>query len=255
MQSKLEKRAEARIAMLTPSSNTVLEPFTGVMTLPLFPDVSVHYARFRVTRIGLDLASNDQFALEPILQAAELLADAKPDIIAWNGTSASWLGFDTDERLCHEISARTGIAATSAVLSFNRILMERGIKRLGLVTPYTVDVQKRIIANYAAVGVETVSERHAGLSNNFSFAEVPERQISAMCEDVARANPEAIVIMCTNMRGPLIVPDLETRLGIPVLDSIAFTLWGCLRQCHVPMAPLRQFGSLFTDPLITEQAS
>jgi maleate isomerase len=255
MQNKLKKRAEARIAMLTPSSNTVLEPFTGVMTLPLFPDVSVHYARFRVTRIGLDLASNDQFALEPILQAAELLADAKPDIIAWNGTSASWLGFDTDERLCHEISARTGITATSAVLSFNRILMERGIKRLGLVTPYTVDVQKRIIANYAAVGVETVSERHAGLSNNFSFAEVPERQISAMCEDVARANPEAIVIMCTNMRGPLIVPDLETRLGIPVLDSIAFTLWGCLRQCHVPMAPLRQFGSLFTDPLITEQAS
>jgi len=255
MQNKPSKRAQARIAMLTPSSNTVLEPFTGAMTLPLFPDVSVHYARFRVTRIGLDPKSNDQFALEPILQAAELLADAKPDVIAWNGTSASWLGFDTDERLCREISARTGILATSAVLSFNRILAERGIRRLGLVTPYTLDVQKRIIANYAAAGVETVSERHADLSDNFSFAEVPESQISAMCVDVAQAKPEAIAIMCTNMRGPLLVPDLEKRLGIPVLDSIAFTLWGCLRQSQVPMAPLRQFGSLFTDPLITELAS
>jgi len=242
------------MAMLTPSSNTVLEPFTGAMTLPLFPSVSVHYGRFRVTKIGLDPASNDQFALEPILQAAELLADAKPDVIAWNGTSASWLGFDTDERLCGEILARTGIPATSAVLSFNRILAERGIRRLGLVTPYTLDVQERIIANYAAAGVEIVSERHADLSDNFSFAEVQERQISAMCEDVAQAKPEAIAIMCTNMRGPLIVPDLEKRLGILVLDSIAFTLWGCLRQCQIPMTRLRQFGSLFTDPLVTEQA-
>ena len=31
---------------------------------------------------------------------SELLAHAKVDVIAWNGTSASWLGFDRDERLC-----------------------------------------------------------------------------------------------------------------------------------------------------------
>jgi hypothetical protein len=31
-----------------------------------------------------------------ILRAAELLADAKVDTIAWNGTSASWLGREVD---------------------------------------------------------------------------------------------------------------------------------------------------------------
>lgn len=242
------------IAMLTPSSNTVVEPYTSAMAWPLFPDVSVHFGRFRVTKIALDATSNDQFALEPILDAADLLADMRPDIIAWNGTSASWLGFDTDERLCAAIAGRTGIRATSAILSLNRLLRDLGVRRLGLVTPYTDDVQRKIIENYAAMGVETVAERHSGRSDNFSFAEVSEAEIEAMCMDVAQEKPDAIAIVCTNMRGPLIAPSLEARLGIPVLDSVAFTLWGCLRDTGIPMDRLASYGAMFSrtaDPVLS----
>ncbi|ABL72681.1 MULTISPECIES: maleate cis-trans isomerase family protein [Paracoccus] len=235
------------LAMLTPSSNTVVEPLTSAMAWPLYPDVSVHFGRFRVTRIALDEGSNSQFTLEPILAAADLLADAKPAIIAWNGTSASWLGFDTDDRLCAAITKRTGIPATSAILSLNRLLAEMGVKRLGLVTPYTRDVQQRIIANYAAIGIETVAERHSGRSDNHSFAEVTEEEIREMCLDVAQARPDAIAIVCTNMRGPLIAPELERQTGIPILDSVAFTLWGCLRETGVPMDRLAGYGQMFVS--------
>lgn len=233
------------IGMLTPSSNTVLEPYTAAMAWPLFPEVSVHFSRFRVTKIALDEASNSQFSLEPILQAADLLADARPDVIAWNGTSASWLGFDTDETLCAAITKRTGVRATSAILSLNHLLGAMGVRRLGLVTPYTQDVQQKIIANYAMLGIETVAERHSGRSDNFSFADVTEPEIAAMCRDVAGAGPDAIAIVCTNMRGPLIAPQLERELGIPVLDSVAFTLWGCLEATGINMQPLHRFGRMF----------
>lgn len=236
------------IAMLTPSSNTVVEPYTSAMLWPLFPEVSAHFGRFRVTKIALDASSNDQFALEPILEAADLLADARPAVIAWNGTSASWLGFDTDERLCAAISARTGIKATSAILGLNRLLSEMNVKRLGLVTPYTDDVQQKIIANYAAVGIETVAEQHSGRSDNFSFSEVAEAEIEAMCVEVARAKLDAIAIVCTNMRGPLLAAALEERLGIPVLDSVAFTLWGCLRETGISMSRLAAYGRMFSRP-------
>jgi maleate isomerase len=235
----------AMIAMLTPSSNTVLEPCTSVLAMPLYPRVTLHFARFRVTRIALDEASDHQFALGNVLAAAELLADARPDIIAWNGTSASWLGFDYDTRLCAAVEERTNIPATSAVLSLNRLLRLRAITRIGLVSPYTEAVQKRIVANYAGIGIDVAAERHAGLSDNFSFAALDERRIGAMCEEVAGAAPQAIVIMCTNMRGALIAADIEQRLGIPVLDSVAFTMWGCLTQLGIPTAPLAKFGSLF----------
>ena len=66
---------------------------------------------------------------------------------------ASWLGFDSDERLCAAIAERTGVRATSAILSLNHLLKAMGVRRLGLVTPYTSDVQQKIIANYAALGI------------------------------------------------------------------------------------------------------
>lgn len=231
--------------MLTPSSNTALEPLTAHMLEPLAHRVSAHFSRFRVTQIALDDAANSQFALAPILEAATLLADARCDVIAWNGTSASWLGFETDARLCAAIEKRTGIRATSAILALNALLERFGVRRLGLVTPYTSDVQAKIMANYARVGIKTVSEAHCGLRDNFSFAEVSEEEIEAMIREVAMARPDAIAIVCTNMHGPLVAARLERELGLPVFDSVAFTLQGCLAALDQPGDALHSFGRMF----------
>ena len=57
------------IGVLTPSSNTALEPLTSAMVAAL-PGVSAHFGRFRVTEISLGAGSMGQFELEPILHAA-----------------------------------------------------------------------------------------------------------------------------------------------------------------------------------------
>ena len=84
-----------RLGMITPSSNSVLEPVTAAM-LAASPDVTAHFSRLRVTEIALDAPALGQFDPGHMLAAAELLADAKVDAIAWNGTSASWLGIAPD---------------------------------------------------------------------------------------------------------------------------------------------------------------
>ena len=81
-----------RLGMLTPSSNTALEPITSAM-LSGVPEASAHFSRFRVTEIAVSDASDQQFDEDKILRAAELLTHAKVQVIAWNGTSASWLGY------------------------------------------------------------------------------------------------------------------------------------------------------------------
>ncbi|MDQ6680030.1 MAG: Asp/Glu/hydantoin racemase, partial [Pseudomonadota bacterium] len=96
------------IGVLTPSSNTALEPLTSAMVSGL-PGVSAHFSRFTVTEISLRQASLQQFDDSKILDAARLLADAHVDVICWSGTSASWLGFDKDRELCARITAATGI--------------------------------------------------------------------------------------------------------------------------------------------------
>ena len=130
-----------RVGMLTPSSNTVLEPYTSAMFAALDGDVTVHFGRFRVIEISMSKASQSQFTLEPILEAADRLAEAKVDLIAWNGTSAAWLGLQKDRELCRQIEVRTGIAATSAMLAFEEYYQRRNVTRLGLVTPYLSEIQ------------------------------------------------------------------------------------------------------------------
>lgn len=75
------------LGMLTPSSNTALEPITTAMLAEL-PEVTAHFSRFKVTEIALSTAALAQFDNSEILRAAELLAHAKVDTIGWNGTSS-----------------------------------------------------------------------------------------------------------------------------------------------------------------------
>jgi maleate isomerase len=121
------------------------------------------------------------------------------------------------------------------------------IGRLGLVTPYTAEVQERIVAEYRALGIEVVAERHLATTDNFAFGEVSEARIAELCREVATAAdpPEAVAVVCTNMRGPLVAPDLERELGLPVLDSVAFTLWAVLASAGVSTSALARFGRLF----------
>ena len=234
-----------RVGMLTPSSNTVLEPYTSAMFAQLNGAASVHFGRFRVVEISMGAASQSQFTLAPILEAAERLAEARVGCIAWNGTSASWLGLDKDRDLCAQIEQTTGCKATSTVLAYEDHYQRAGIKKLGLVTPYLSEVQDRIIENYGARGIDVVADRRLEDRGNFSFAEHGTDVIGDMVRDVARAKPEAIAVLCTNFRGAPIAADLEAELGIPVIDSVSITAAQTLRIIGIDPARVTGWGSIF----------
>src|SRR5580692_9434635 len=243
-----------RLGMLTPSSNTALEPITYAM-LAGVEGVSVHFSRFKVTEITLSEAANRQFDHSEILRAAELLAHAKIDVIAWNGTSASWLGFDRDERLCERITEATGIRACTTVLGYRDLFQRLPAVRIGLVSPYTADVQSRIMTNWGSQGLNCVAERHLSLADNFSFAEVPEAEIARLIEEVVReGGADAAVVLCTNMRGAGVAERLERKLGAGVFDSIAVTLWACLVATGVDPSVIRGWGRVFANPQLLPSA-
>lgn len=236
------------IGMLTPSSNTVLEPYTAALLHELMPEVTAHFQRFTVKEISMRDEALAQFDPTPLLEAAGLLNDARMDVIAWNGTSASWLGFEADRRLCAAITETTGVPATTSVLALNEVLERSGVTRLGLVTPYLDDIQAAIVANYRGEGIEVVAERHLNDRGNFSFSEYDEATLACMVREVARAKPQAITILCTNLRGAGIVPELERELGIPIYDSVSVTVWKTLALAGVDPARIAGWGQLFQDP-------
>jgi maleate isomerase len=233
-----------RLGVLTPSSNTALEPLTCEIVRSL-PGVSVHYSRFKVTEIGLGAGALGQFDEGPVMAAAQLLADAKVDVIGWSGTSAGWLGFDRDERLCERIRSQAGVPATTAVLALNELLRIRQVRTLALVTPYTQDVQQRIVENYRAIGVTVVAERHLGIRDNHSFAAVEPQRLRELIDEVAAQRPGAITTFCTNLRAAPLAAGVEADTRIPLLDTVSTTVWGMARMAGRSPAGISGWGELF----------
>lgn len=239
--------AARRVGMLTPSSNTVLEPYTSAMFAQLGESGSVHFGRFKVVEISMSPASQSQFLDAPILDAAQRLADAHTHCIAWNGTSAAWFGLDRDRDLCRRIVQATGIPATSTMLAYDTLFRARGVKRIGLVTPYISEIQDRIIANYAKQDMEVVADRRLEDRGNFSFANYTTDDIADMVRGVAESRPDAIAVVCTNFRGAPVAAALEAQTGIPVYDSVAITAALTMRAVGLDPARITGWGSVFAD--------
>ena len=144
MQTDAAAARALRLGFLVPSSNTVVEPVTYqlLQSLPA-PQPSAHFARLRVVRVHSD--SGAQFDNERRLEAASSLADALCDAIAWNGTSASWLGLQQDTDLCSALASSFSpdarFPATSSSLATIAALNAMRARTYALVTPYTDDMQ------------------------------------------------------------------------------------------------------------------
>jgi maleate isomerase len=121
-----------RIGMLVPSSNTVAEPTTAAM-LAGVPGVTLHVARFRVTRLDTSEEALAQFQLAPLLAAADLLMDAQMDAVCLNATASCYTGMRHDRDLVAALQAKA-IPADTAMLALLDLLRAFGARRIGLVS-------------------------------------------------------------------------------------------------------------------------
>ncbi|KIY03396.1 uncharacterized protein Z520_00087 [Fonsecaea multimorphosa CBS 102226] len=239
-----------RLGVIVPSSNTALEPLTNAIVSSINSEslsISVHFSRFRVTTIDISPAANAQFELEPILSAARLLADAKVDVIGWGGTSAGWLGFQHDERLCAAIQAETGIKVTTSVMSLNALMHSLGVTSIGLVTPYIKGMNDAIRSNYAAIGIDISGnwERHLGITDNNEIVRVNESILDEMVMDVAANGALVLTTFCTNLFAAQRVEYWEKSLRVTVLDTVSTTVWGMLKVVGIDTRLVKGWGFMF----------
>ncbi|HWF74160.1 MAG TPA: hypothetical protein VG186_12485 [Solirubrobacteraceae bacterium] len=222
-----------KLGHITPSSNTVLEPLTALMSRDYDDRLSHHFTRIKVEAITLERRHTDQFSPEALLAAAELLSDAAVDAIVWNGTSGAWTGIEAERELCALISERTGVPSSTSTLAQLEVMTRFGFERCGLAVPYTDDVAERIAEVYARAGVHAVSSANAGISGNREFALVSEDDIRTLVRGADSPAADCILLVCTGVAGAQLVAELEDELGKPVFDSVAVILWKALRMVGI----------------------
>jgi maleate isomerase len=67
-----------------------------------------------------------------------------------------------------------------------------------------------------------------------------------MVRDVAAARPDAIAIVCTNMRGAPLAEELEASHGIPIYDTVSTTVWKSLKVAGVDTSRVKGWGMIFS---------
>jgi maleate isomerase len=233
----------AILGVLTPSSNTRLEPLTSAMVAGL-PGVSAHFSRFRVVDVGL--AAAHQFDPAAILAAADLLADARVDSIVWSGTSGGWRGVADDQALCAAITERTGVPATTSTLALLEALRRMQARSLGLVTPYPREMHEAVAATFSDEGLDVVSSvALSATASNWELCLIAPDVIGDAVRTVAGARPDAITVFCTNLASADQVEGWERRDGIPILDSVALAVWHGLELAGYEGPAPEGWGALF----------
>ncbi|WP_304807827.1 aspartate/glutamate racemase family protein [Falsiroseomonas sp.] len=245
MPDSLMPEAPRLLASILPSANTVVERTTQALLRDL-PGVVPIFTR--VAKRGAVDPFPDSYDWDAMMQAAELLADAKPDAIIWSASKGAVIGLEHDRALVRRVRDATGLPCATSGLALLRALELLGATRVALIGPHTAEYNRRAARGLAAEGVEMVAEASLGITDNLAFASVGYGAVAALARQVARPGVQAIILWNTNCAGAPLAAALEAETGIPLLDATALGVWGGLGAAGIPETPGRGWGRLFTLP-------
>ena len=137
--------------VLIPSTNTTVE--IECRLLP--PEYQAHVGRLMTSEPGRTFSPSRD---EDIDYQTRLLGTAKVELVILAQTSASLFADDYDAVVTRRMSAAAGAPAVTSAQAIGRAVCALGARRIGLVSPYSDEVNRRAAALFArGHGLETVS--------------------------------------------------------------------------------------------------
>ena len=215
---------QAKIGLLVPSVNTVVEPeFNAFMP----EGYVVLSSRMRNSE---STAEDSRAMLAHAERAADELGSARVDVVVLACTAASFVDGPDGEcelrRLIGEAANATPVTTSAAVLG---ALNQLGAERITMVTPYPRELNELEVGFLGASGVTVVSEVGLGVEDPYEIALVEPDEVVDLALKTLSPEADALFLSCTNLRTFEIIEELEDRTGLPVISSNSATLCAALR--------------------------
>lgn len=210
-----------KLGLIVPSWNTVMELETQRMANGI---MSVHAQRISHTA---DTEENLMWMGTQVPAAAQLLAHARVDVICYGCTAGGFIkGPQYDRDMSAQIQAATGIPGATSASAIVDALRSMGARRISVATAYEDWLNVKVRVYLEAAGFEVLAI--AGFGTQAHAAVTPER-VAALAREVNRAEAQAVLICCSNLRTLDIIEGLEQELDKPVVTSNQTSMWRMLR--------------------------
>jgi len=240
----------AKFGVLAPSTNTSVQPEFDALR-PW--GVTNHHSRLvipdsRVTDDASFLAMMDNIraALVPALEAV-LTCD--PDHVVLGMSSETfWDGLEGSRKLRKKLEkiARRGVAMGSDACRAALRAYGRGIKRLGVITPYMPVGDRQVRRFFADCGYEVVNLVGLKCSSPVRIAHVSREALRDAIHRLNRGRVDAIVQVGTNLAMAELAATAEFWLAKPVIAINTATYWYALRQYGIKDR-IHGWGSLLSE--------
>src|SRR5687768_5820478 len=224
----------AKFAVLAPSTNTSVQPEFDAMRPR---GVTNHHSRLiipdlRVTddRSFLRMMDSIRGALFPALEAA-LTCD--PDYVVLGMSSETfWDGLEGSKILKRKLvrTAKRGIAMGSDACRAALRAYGRGIRRLGVITPYMPAGDRQVRRFFTECGYEIVNLLGLKCGSPTLIAHETKETLRDAIQRVNRGRVDAVVQVGTNLAMAELAGSAEFWLDKPVIAINTATYWYALRD-------------------------
>ncbi|NKB28460.1 MAG: Asp/Glu racemase [Rhodobacteraceae bacterium] len=237
--------ARAKIGLLVLESDHTMEwEFRALTDLP---GVAVYHAR---------LANDVTVTPDTLARMADeipIAAGLLPDYLGLNAigygcTSASTI---IGENRVAEIIAgvHPGIPSTNPLTAAKAALAALGVKRLGLLTPYTPEVTTAMQAKFIAAGFPVTLVGSFYENSDAVVGRIDQASILEATKAVGRSDDvDGVFVSCTSLRASGIIAEAEQALGKPVTASNHALAWHLLRLAGIE-DEIASAGRLFQKKL------
>ncbi|HEX9878765.1 MAG TPA: hypothetical protein VGB25_01070 [Candidatus Binatia bacterium] len=229
---------KARVGILSPSVFEI--PSDWSATLP--PGISLAASGLNVrahTPEEFEKAVGD---LESALQV--FLAEEVDAILVGGITLATQRGFQAEQNILSDLSIRLRLPLTTGMQASVEALRHFEAKRIVIATAYKESINGAVRKYFEEAGFEVAGIRGLGVSRPVEQAKLQRDASAKVARTLIQAHPDADAILLQG-RWPSVgsVQRLETELKLPVVATVAASLWWALRRLRLDI-PVRGFGRL-----------
>jgi arylmalonate decarboxylase len=226
--------------VLIPSTNTTVE--TECRLLP--PEYQAHVGRLMTSAPGRTFSPSRD---DDIDYQSRLLGTAKVELVILAQTSASLFADDYDEVVTGRMAAAAGAPAVTSAQAIGRAVRALGATRIGLVSPYTDEVNRRAAALFARDhGVETVALEGFGATDSYAIGSLgPENARDAFTR-IDRPEIEVLVVPGGNFPTMRSIAGWEREFKKPVVTTNQASFWAMLKML-APGERIEGYGRLLAE--------
>ena len=168
------------------------------------------------------------------VEAARLLATAKPDLIVFGCTSGSLIkGHGYDRKLIRQMEEVSGVPCITTTTAVIAALEELKVKKVAVSTPYCDEVNEIEKKFLEDSGYEVTEIRGLGITDTCRIPKVNVDEIYHITRSLDHEKADTIFISCTGLCFLKDVPLIEKDMGKQTITSVQATLWYALKRIGI----------------------